>query len=130
MIPNGKYIKRRFNLCHKPSFATSVFENSSLSDITNNVKNSNARTKHAMLIPPVSPSWLLYEIMAINKGTNRNSIKPMIEPAPWILEANVTTSLDSFTLKKQVKMHAPTANTAMKMTDVTVRPFDTDTYIL
>jgi hypothetical protein len=52
-------------------------------------------------------------------------MNPIIEPAPWIFEAKVTTSFDSFTLKKHVKMHAPTANTAIKIADVIVSPFDT-----
>jgi hypothetical protein len=53
-------------------------------------------------------------------------MKPVTEPAPWIFEANVTTSLDSFTLKKHVKMHAPTAKTAINMSIVTVMPPDTE----
>ena len=40
-------------------------------------------------------------------------MNPAAEPTPWIIDAVVTTSLDSFTLKKHVKMHAPTAKTAM-----------------
>ena len=39
-------------------------------------------------------------------------MNPTAEPTPWIMEAAVTTSFDSFTLKKQVKTHAPTANAA------------------
>ena len=49
-------------------------------------------------------------------------MNPITEPAPWIFDAVVTTSLDSLTLKKHVKMHAPTAKSAVKMTVVYVSP--------
>ena len=130
IIPNGRYIKKRLSLCHKPSFAITVFENSSLSDMMNSVKNRSERTKHATLIQPVSPSLLLNDSMAVSKGTKRKSIKPTAEPAPCIFEAVVTSSLDSFTLKKHVKIHAPTENAAMKMIAVMVNPFETGAYIL
>ena len=67
IMPSGRYIKRRLSLCHKPSFAITVFENSSLSDMMNNAKNRSERTKHATLIPPVSPSLLLNDSMAVSK---------------------------------------------------------------
>ncbi len=45
-------------------------------------------------------------------------MNPMTDPAPWIFDAVVTMSLDSLTLKKHVKMHAPIANNAVKITVV------------
>ena len=124
-IPSGMYINRRFRRCHKPSFAMTVPVSSSLSDITNNVKNSSASTKHAILIPPVTPSLTLNDRIAVSNGTKRKSMNPVTEPTPWIFEDTVTSSLVSLTLKKHVNIHAPTANTAMKTASVTVSPGDT-----
>jgi hypothetical protein len=66
----------------------------------------------------------LNDKIAISKGTNKKSMNPITEPAPWILEAGVTTSFDSLTLKKQVNMHEPTAKATMKMIIVIVIPPD------
>lgn len=124
MYPSGKYMNSKFNLCHSPSLATSVRWNCGLSAIMNNTKNSNASAKETADIIPVELSLDLNESIAKNSGTNKNSIKPMADPAPCIFEAVVTTSFVSFTLKKQVNMHAPTAKIPINKTDTMLRDFD------
>ena len=114
-MATGRYINSRLSLCHKPSLAIGVFENSSLSDITKSVKNTKDSTKHAMLIAPVTLLPLRNERIPMNKGTKRKSMNPMTDPAPWIFDAAVTMSLDSLTLKKQVKIQEPTAKAVMKL---------------
>ena len=49
----------------------------------------------------------------------------MTEPAPWIFDAAVTTSLLSLTLKKHVKMHAPTAKSTTDTIIAMLIPADT-----
>ena len=125
MYPSGRYINNKFSLCHKPSFATNVRCNSGLSAMINNMKNSRASIKEIVDSVPVMLSLVLNESIAMNRGTNKNSIKPMAEPAPCIFEEEVTISFVSLTLKKQVNIHAPTAKTAINKTDTVVKGFDT-----
>ena len=62
------------------------------------------------------------------RGTNRKSINPITDPMPWILDAVITISFDSFTLKKHVKIQAPIANIAIKDIIVYVSPPETGWY--
>ena len=103
-----------------------VFLNSDLSDITNRTKNKREMTKQIMLIIPKPDSLFLNERIASSRGTNRNSMKPIAEPAPCILEAVVTTSFDSFTLKNPVNIQAPIAKTAINTTSTFVNPPETE----
>lgn len=120
MIASGKYIKIKLSLCHNPSLEITVFANSFLSDITNIAKKTNEIIKQIMLIKPIIISPPLKERIAKSNGTNRKTIKPSAEPAPCILDENVTISLVSFTLKKAVKMQAPIPNTAIKTIKIIV----------
>ena len=122
---SGRYIKTRLSLCHKPSLLMKESLNSGLSDITNRAKKTNEITKQTMQKIPFPLSAFLNERIPTRSGTNRKSINPITEPAPWIFEATVTCSLDSFTLKKHVKMQAPTAKTAIKTEAVTASAADT-----
>ena len=79
----------------------------------------------ATLRMPRGTSRSLKESTATRSGTKRNSMNPATDPAPWIIDAAVTTSLVSFTLKKQVKTHAPTAKTAMNATSTPAIPRET-----
>ena len=71
IITSGMYIKKRSSLCHRPSFAMNVPENSSLSDIMNRVKQTIARIKQMMLIIPTELSLFLNESIAASKGRKR-----------------------------------------------------------
>ena len=113
-IKSGRYIKIKFNLCHKPSLLMNVPENSGLSDTTKRTKNAMEITKEHTLIIPIMPSSFLNDRIPSKRGTKRKSIKPSAEPTPWIFEETVTTSFDSLTLKKHVNTHAPIAKSAMK----------------
>jgi len=66
MYPNGKYINSKLILCHNPSFAMMVLENSGLSDKINNTKNRKANIKEITDITPVILSLSLNESMANN----------------------------------------------------------------
>lgn len=68
--------------------------------------------------------------IAINNGTNSISIKPIAEPAPCIFEAVVTASFVSPTLKKQVKIQAPTANIPIRDTVIMLNVLDVSLYRL
>lgn len=125
MYPSGRYIKNKFICCHKPSFATIDLENSGLSAMINSTKNRKASIKEITDIIPVIPSLALNESMAKISGTSKNKMNPITEPAPCIFEAAVTTSFVSLTLKKQVNIHAPTANTIIKIADTMISVFDT-----
>ena len=82
IITSGKYIKNKFSLCHKPSFAKKGLENSGLSDITNKTKKISEATKQNRLDKPRALSSLLNEINEERRGTKRKSINPKAEAAP------------------------------------------------
>lgn len=124
IYPSGRYINSKFNLCHNPSFATIVLCNSGLSAIMNSTKNNIANIKDIADIIPVNLSPDLNEIIDNNNETNKSNMKPIADPAPCIFDAVVTTSFVSFTLKKQVNIHAPTAKIAINITDTTLKDFD------
>lgn len=117
---NGRYIKKRLSLCHRPSLSIGPFLKSCLSDITKRVKNAIDKINEIMLTIPIVLSELLKDRIAIRSGTKRKSMNPITEPAPWIFDAAVTSSLDSLTLKKQVRIQAPTAKKEMKIIKRTV----------
>ena len=127
MYPRGKYMNSKFILCHNPSFATNVPLNSGLSAMTNNIKKRNANTKEAEDTSPVVLSFVLKESIAKSSGTNKSKINPITDPILCRMEAVVTTSFVSLTLKKQVNIHAPTANIIINKTDTVIRGFDTCT---
>ena len=72
MYPRGKYINSKFILCHRPSFAAMVLENSGLSAKINNTKNRKASINEITDIIPVILSLPLNERIASNSGTNKN----------------------------------------------------------
>ena len=120
MNPIGKYINNKLSLCHKPSFAIIVLANSGLSDITNNTKKKKDIIKDIIAIIPDILSLFLKDKIEKSSGTNKKTINPITEPTPCIFEAVVTRSFVSLTLKKQVKMQAPTANTIIKIMTIFV----------
>ena len=69
----GRYMKTRLSLCHKPSLSTKVPLNSGLSAITNNTKNTIARTKLAILTDPIKVLCSLNDNMAKRSGKNRKT---------------------------------------------------------
>lgn len=94
---SGKYINTRFTRCQSPSFSTIVPANSGLSDMLNNAKVAREHTKH--IIEKIPSDWFsfLNERMAKRSGTNRNSINPITEPTPCIIDGIVTSSLVALT---------------------------------
>ena len=118
-------INNKLNLCHKPSLAIIVFLKSGLSAITKRTKNKSENAKDIADIIPTILFPFLNSRIDNSKGTNKNSIKPITEPKPCIFEAVVISSFVSLTLKKQVKIQAPTANITKKATTIITKDFDT-----
>ncbi len=103
-----------------------VSANFSLSDITNKEKKVIAKTKQITLITPISISPLINESNAISSGTKRNSVNPITEPTPCILDDVVDSLFVLFTLKNAVKIQAPTANTVIIIISTIVIHTETD----
>lgn len=85
-----------------------------MSAIINSVKKTIAKIKDMAKSIPAMLSFPLYESMDKISGTNRSDINPNAAPIPCILEAVVSTSLLSFTLKIPDSIPAPTANIKIK----------------
>lgn len=88
----------------------------------NSTQHIKARIKETAEIIPVNLSADLYERTEIKGGTSSSNTKPMAEPTPCMLEAVVIVSLLSFTLKKQVKIQAPTAKIAIQIVQIKLNP--------
>ena len=59
-------------------------------------KNITANTNARIQKIPFITSLPLKALIPCNKGKNINAIKPNAEPAPWIFDAKVTLSFDSY----------------------------------
>ena len=90
-----------------------------------NTKNNIANTNAIAQTVPCIISLLLKAKMHCSKGKNNKVINPIAEPTPWILEAIVTFSFDSFTLNIPDSIPAPTAKAEIEINVNTANTLET-----